>query len=147
MKEVTKEDVQFIIKELRFLDYYNKCKDDINEQLGVVAYKLQGVSSPAIKEVVLENNRNPYQNNKLELLERESELINERSRYEISINEINKILQIVKDSNEDDYWFIYDSCVKRMNDTKTSMKYYCHENSVYKRKCRIIMRALKTKTA
>ncbi|MDH6367146.1 MULTISPECIES: hypothetical protein [unclassified Breznakia] len=143
MKEVTKEDVQFIIKELRFLDYYNKCKDDINEQLYVVAYKLQGVSSTAIKKVVLENARNPYQNNKIELLEQEGELMKERNRYDEAINLIQKVLETIRETSESDYQFIYDACVLRMTDYKISQIHYCHKNSVWDRKVRIIKKALK----
>lgn len=74
-------------RDLKSLNYYKAKLDDVNYELEGLNVKLQGVSSPGIKDVIIEN-KDPYKNRILELICQEEELIKQRDVLIYTIKQI-----------------------------------------------------------
>ena len=86
------EKIKQFIRDLRSCDYYCRVIMDFNLKLEDVAYRLQGVGSPHVKDVIYENSSDPYSNAaKLELMGIETELTRERQVYIDRIKHCEKI--------------------------------------------------------
>lgn len=101
MSEVNKEDVEQFIREMKSVAYYSSKIRDINLSLEEVSVKLQGVSSPAMKEVIYENAGNPYSNNKLSMMQVEEELIHKRDYWIKEIERIDEVFSLIE--NQEDF--------------------------------------------
>ena len=74
-------------RDLKSLNYYKAKLDDVNCELEGLNVKLQGVSSPGIKDVIIEN-KDPYKNRILELIYQEEEKRKERDLLKYNIQQI-----------------------------------------------------------
>lgn len=94
-----KDKVEQFKRELKSYEFYKKKVQECNEQLEEIAVKLQGVSSPAIKEVIYENAGNPYRKDSriLELMNDEDRLIDERQSYIDRILKIDEKMLLIPD--------------------------------------------------
>ncbi|WP_286144714.1 hypothetical protein [Bacteroides caecimuris] len=119
---LTKKDkVDQFIRDLRSCDYYCRMIIDLNLKLEEIAYKLQGVSSPSIKDVCCENAGDPYSDTiKLSLMNKESSILQERQKYINRIMECEKIEAIIV---ETDKKMIIDLYVIKMKYDEVSIKY------------------------
>ena len=86
--------------DLKSLNWYKSKLEEINDQLLELAVKMQGVSSPAAKDVVIEN-KNPYQNNLVELIMQEELLVIRRDNLSYTIKQIEtKLNELPEDIRE-----------------------------------------------
>lgn len=88
----SKEVCEQFRRDLKSLNYYKSKLEEINDKLLEMNVKLQRVSSPAVKDVIIEN-KNPYQSNVLELMMQEENLIKERDHYKYMIVQIESKLK------------------------------------------------------
>lgn len=128
-----KDKIEQFKRELKSYEYYQKKVQQCNEKLEVIAHKLEGVSSPCVKDVIYENAGNPYSNvNKLQLMIEEDELIKERDKYIGMIGEIDA--KLLKIHNTDEKEMIIDLYIKKINHEKVATdNYYANRAGMYKR--------------
>lgn len=87
-----KDEINQFKRDLRSYTYRKKKVAEIDEKLLELSVQQLGVSSPAPKKVIYENAGDPYHNNKLSLMMREEELINERMKHQNELDHIDKAL-------------------------------------------------------
>lgn len=125
----TTEKVNQFIRDLRSCDYYCRMIMEYNLKLEEVAYRLQGVSSPHVKEVIYENAGDPYSNvAKLELMEIETNLTRERQVYIDRIRHCEKIEAI---DSFDDKNIVIDLYVVKMQYDQVSRKYNYSRSTMF----------------
>lgn len=90
-----KDKIEQFKRDLRSYTYHQKKAMEIDEKLEELAVKMQGVSSPSTKEIILENAGNPYGEKKLELLMEEGELVKERNKHLSEIQRIDEALRLI----------------------------------------------------
>ncbi|HAH93684.1 MAG TPA: hypothetical protein DCM01_07555 [Dielma fastidiosa] len=90
-----KDKIEQFKRDLRSYTYHQKKAMEIDEKLEELAVKMQGVSSPSTKEIILENAGNPYGERKLELLMEEGELVKERNKHLTEIQRIDEVLKLL----------------------------------------------------
>ena len=90
-----KDKIEQFKRDLRSYTYHQKKAMEIDEKLEELSIKMQGVSSPAFKDTVLENAGNPYGEKKLELLMEEGELVKERNKHLSEIQRIDEALRLI----------------------------------------------------
>ncbi len=90
-----KDKIEQFKRDLRSYTYHQKKAMEIDEKLEELSIKMQGVSSPAFKDTVLENAGNPYGERKLELLMEEGELVKERNKHLAEIQRIDEALRLI----------------------------------------------------
>lgn len=97
-----KDKVEQFKRELKSYEFYKKKVQECNEQLEEIAVKLQGVSSPSVKDVIYENAGNPYRKDSriLELMNDEDMLIDERQSYIDRILKIDEKMLLIPESIE-----------------------------------------------
>lgn len=128
-----KDRIEQFKRELKSYEYYQKKVQECNEELEVIAHKLEGVSSPCVKDVIYENAGDPYSNiNKLQLMIEEDELVKERDKYIEMISGIDA--RLLKVPNSDEREMIIDLYIKKVNHEKVaSDNYYANRAGMYKR--------------
>lgn len=92
-----KDKVEQFKRDCKSNDYYTKMVLDCNERLEEIAIKLQGISSPAVKDVICENANDPYKDNKLYWIYQEEKVLKEREDYISRINNVNRMLMKILD--------------------------------------------------
>lgn len=123
------EKIKQFIRDLRSCDYYCRVIMDFNLKLEDVAYRLQGVGSPYVKDVIYENSSDPYSNAaKLELMGIETELTRERQVYIDRIKHCEKIEAI---NNIEDKNIIIDLYVVKMQYDQVSKKYNYSRSTMF----------------
>ncbi len=143
MVDITDKVNQFI-RDLKSCDYYCRMIIDCNLKLEVVAYRLQGVSSPRVKDVVYENTADPYSNaSKAELMMEEERLIRERQR---SYDRIMACAMIDNIKNPHDKNLIIDLYVIKMRHIELEKKYNYNRSSIYRRSKAILSDLLNVAT-
>lgn len=90
-----KDKIEQFKRDLRSYTYHQKKAMEIDEKLEELSVKMQGVSSPSTKEIILENAGNPYGERKLELLMEEGELVKERNKHLTEIQRIDEALRLI----------------------------------------------------
>lgn len=98
MKE--KDNVEYFKRELQSYTYYQKKIKECDEKLECIKNKMLGLSSPGIKEPILENVGNPYHDNKIELMEEEQMIVEEKSMWINRMLYVEKILVKMPDCKE-----------------------------------------------
>ncbi len=93
MNKEMKEEIKHIIRGLYDCSYYNKKIIDINNKLEAISVELIGISSPVIKECIIENKKPYTHKNKFELIMKEDELIKERENYSQKILKYESLIQ------------------------------------------------------
>ena len=83
----SKDNCEQFRRDLKSLNYYKAKLENINDQLLELSVSLQGVSSPGVKYVIIEN-KDPYKSNKLHLIMEEQSLLDERKNLEYTIKQI-----------------------------------------------------------
>lgn len=117
-----KDEIEFFIKECGSIKYYRKKIEECNEKLEEIATKLEGLSSPAIKEIIYENARDPYKEKKLYLLEEERLLIQEKEHWMKSIKYIRSIFKCMPDKK--DKRIIIEMYINKSNRDALATKYF-----------------------
>lgn len=96
-----KDKIEQFKRELKSYEYYHKKVQECNEKLEELAVKIQGVSSPCIKDVIYENAGDPYSSaNKLQLIMEEEELVKEMEMYIDRILYVDEKLMLIPNSLE-----------------------------------------------
>ena len=92
-----KDKIEQFKRDLRSYTYHQKKAMEIDEKLEELSVKMQGVSSPPTKDIILENASNPYGERKLELLMEEGELVKERNKHLGEIQRMDEALRLIND--------------------------------------------------
>lgn len=96
-----KDKIEQFKRELRSYDFYLKSIIICNQKLEEIGVKLEGVSSPRFKDVIYENARDPYKNNKSELMYQEEEVIKQRNHYLRQVEVMDKKLNTLMTSERE----------------------------------------------
>lgn len=122
-----KDKIEQFKRDLRSYTYHRKKAMEIDEKLEELAVKMLGVSSPATKEIILENAGNPYGERKLELLMEEGELVKERNKHLGEIQRIDEALKLIEKEERDILVQVYidkvryDSVAQNSNRSRTAL--------------------------
>lgn len=117
-----KDKIEQFKRDLRSYTYHQKKAMEIDEKLEELSVKMQGVSSPAFKNTVLENAGNPYGERKLELLMEEGELVKERNKHLTEIQRIDEALKLI---DENQRKILIDIYIKRRKFDAIALANYC----------------------
>lgn len=96
-----KEKIAQFRRDCKSMEFVTKKLIEVNAELEELAYKMQGVSGISTSDVHCENAS--HYDNRLELMEKEEELITLKTEYSSRINNVNRILSKV---NASVYMFI-----------------------------------------
>ena len=136
-----KEQVEQFKRECKSYKFYCNRLEDVKLALEDNRVKLEGVSSPHFKEVIIENGptNSDREQRKLELLERKDKLDKEYSRWLERIAYINGVFN---NMSEKDRSIAEDLLLKQLHISKVAVKhdYACYY--VYQKVDTIIARAL-----
>ena len=105
-----KDKIEQFKRDLRSYTYHQKMVEELQYKLIELNVKIQGVSSPTMKPVVLENAGDPYKNKRSDYWEEEEKLVLERNKHQSEINKINSILN---EANEIDKRILIDVYIRR----------------------------------
>lgn len=126
-----KDKVEQFKRDCKSNDYYTKMVLDCNERLEEIAVKLQGISSPAVKDVICENANDPYKDNKLYWIYQEEKVLKEREDYISRINNVNRMLMKILDPV--DRQMVMDLYIMKRNHESIADKYhYANRMALYK---------------
>ena len=117
-----KDEIDQFKRDLRSYTYHQKKVVELEEKLEELATRMQGLSSPAFKEVVYENTSNPYSDNRLQLMDEEEILIKERNVHFREMKRLDDALALL---DEDKQQILRDIYVKRKNIDYVASKNYC----------------------
>lgn len=123
-------DVDYLKCEIRSYNYLVTKIQFYNDELTRVANELQGVSSPRFKKVIYENASNPYCDRKLELMEEERILVNERSEWVNRFNYVSKYLELLE---KKDLNMITELWIIKKKPESVWLKYNYSKEGMYKR--------------
>lgn len=138
---LTKKDkIGYFKRECKNMHYYKEMVKQCNEKLEELANEILGVSSPAAKDVVLENASDPYKSNKLYLIVEEEMTMKERDDYQAKIDYINSKLKEIK--NPVGYAMVTELLVERTNLNKIAYKYHMDRSTVWRTINRILSKIL-----
>ena len=144
VNELTEKDkIEHFKRECLSMRYYRGKLQETNEKLEEISVRLSGVSSPAFKEVVLENARNSNRETRiLQLMMEEDELCHEQEYWEAQIAYVEKLLSKIK--NQNDRQLIIDLYVdKKITFRDLANKYNYSLPSTHRRIKAIIKRAIR----
>lgn len=140
-----KEKRKYFKNECGSIDYFKKKKLECDEKLEILNSQLKGISSPAVKEVIYENARNPYHERKNILLTEEAIVIAERNEWERRINYVEEKIKLIKEQR--DLNIIKDLYIKEMNHEAVAYKYhYANRSALYKHVNKVLDKILKEDT-
>ena len=95
-----KDKVEQFKRACKSYNHYKNMIMDCEDRLYVIAHKLKGVSSVSPKGVIYENCGDPYKEQKNEYLTKEQEIIVEKRSYEVSNENVDKILKLIDDTDK-----------------------------------------------
>lgn len=124
-----KDKIEQFKRDLRSYNYYLGMIEECNVQLMAIAVKLQGVSSPRIKDVVLENAGNPYSDNKVGLMMEEGKIIDERNKW---LSEVKRLDEMIAKIDLKYKKLILDLYVEKKNHDKVAIENYIGRANMYK---------------
>lgn len=101
MSLTEKDRIEQFKRDLRSYTYHQKMVAEIDYKIEELKVKLQGVSSPDMKPVVLENAGDPYRENKIALMMEEGELMNERNKHLLEMQKIDEALRLLPAEEQD----------------------------------------------
>ena len=122
-----KDEIDQFKRDLRSYTYHQKKVVELEEKLEELATRMQGLSSPAFKEIVYENTSNPYSDNRLQLMDEEEILIKERNVHFREMKRLDDALALL---DEDKQQILRDIYVKRKNIDYVASKNYCSTRKV-----------------
>lgn len=124
-----KDKIEQFKRDLRSYNYYLGMIEECNIQLTAIAVKLQGVSSPSIKDVVLENAGNPYSDNRIGLMMEEGKIIDERNKW---LSEVKRLDEMIAKIDLKYKKLILDLYVEKKNHDKVAIENYIGRANMYK---------------
>lgn len=124
-----KDKIEQFKRDLRSYNYYLGMIEECNVQLMAIAVKLQGVSSPSIKDVVLENAGNPYSDNRIGLMMEEGKIIDERNKW---LSEVKRLDEMIAKIDLKYKKLILDLYVEKKNHDKVAIENYIGRANMYK---------------
>lgn len=127
MQITLKDEMEQFKRDLRSYTYHQKKALEIEEKLEDLAVKMQGLSSPAFKEVIYENTSNPYKDRKLELMCEEGELVKERNFHLLEIKRLDDALRLI---DEEKRKILVDIYIKRKKIDYVAAKRFCSSRKV-----------------
>lgn len=134
-----KDKIEQFKRDLRSYTYHQKKAMEIDEKLEELSVKMQGISSPSTKEIILENAGNPYGERKLELLMEEGEFVKERNHHLSEIMKVDYILSRIKESDRN---MLIDVYVKHLRHENVAEQYGYTRVAMYKRIDKILSNLL-----
>lgn len=127
MQITLKDEVEQFKRDLRSYTYHQKKAVELEEKLEELATRMQGLSSPAIKEIIYENSSDPYKDRKLEFMCEEEELVKERNDHLLEMKRLDDALGLIE---EDKRKILTDIYIKRKNIDYVAAKHFCSVRKV-----------------
>lgn len=138
---LTKKDkIEYFKRECKNMHYYKEMVKQCNEKLEELANEILGVSSPAAKDVILENAGDPYKSNKLYLIVEEEMTTKERDDYQAKIDYIYNKLREIK--NPVGLAMVMDLLIERKKLKKVACEYHMDRCTVWRTINRILAEIL-----
>lgn len=145
VNELTEKDkIEHFKRECKSMRYYRGMFRETEDKLEEIAVRLAGVSSPAIKEVILENagSGSNRESKILALIVEEEKLCKEREYWKEQIRYVENMLDKIEETT--DRQLIIDMFVDRkMKHREVAKKYYLNRQNMYKKVDKIISNILK----
>lgn len=135
-----KDEVEQFKRDLKSYSYHQKKIKEIDDELLELRTRLEGVSSPAPKDVVLENARNPYASNKLDLIMQEEILLKERSKHQDEVMRVDALMKRIIFQEDTD--ILIELYVRRFSLDVVARNHYTSRSSLNRRANRIIRKML-----
>lgn len=126
MRITLKDEIEQFKRDLRSYTYHQKKVLEIEDKLEDLAVKMQGISSPAFKEVVCENS-DPYKDRRVELMCEEGELVKERNFHLLEIKRLDDTLRLI---DEEKRKILIDIYIKRKKIDYVAAKRFCSSRKV-----------------
>lgn len=130
-----REKVMQLKRNFESYSYYVKSKYEIDLKIVEINTKLEGLSSPRVKEVFIENKS--YHNNIIELTERRERFEKLSAKYQVKIQALEKLITLIPLKR--DQYFIQDYYFNGLNRKVIAKKYSFHENSVSRQVNKILL--------
>ena len=130
-----REKVMQLKRNFESYSYYVKSKYEIDLKIVEINTKLEGLSSPRVKEVFIENKS--YHNNIIELTERRERFEKFSAKYQVKIQALEKLITLIPLKR--DQYFIQDYYFNGLNRKVIAKKYSFHENSVSRQVNKILL--------
>ena len=127
MRITLKDEIEQFKRDLKSYTYHQKKVLEIEEKLEELAVKMQGVSSPAFKEVVYENVSDPYKDRKIELMCEEEKLVKERNVHLLEIKRLDDALSLI---DEEKRKILIDVYIKRKKIDYVAARRFCSSRKV-----------------
>lgn len=96
-----KEEIAQVKRDLRSYSYHENKIHEIENELEALLVKINGVSSVAAKDVVLENAGNPYSDYRIQLMMEKDQLINERNKHLAEIERLDAMLKKIPEKERE----------------------------------------------
>lgn len=122
-----KDEIEQFKRDLKSYSYHQKKVREIEQELEVLTVKMQGVSSPAPKDVVLENAGNPYSSKKNKLLTKKGHLIKERNKH---LSEIKRLDNLLQKCEQEDRDILVERFVRRFPLKKVAADHHLSKSSL-----------------
>ena len=126
MRITLKDEIEQFKRDLRSYTYHQKKVLEIEDKLEDLAVKMQGISSPAFKEVLCENS-DPYKDRRVELMCEEGELVKERNFHLLEIKRLDDTLRLI---DEEKRKILIDIYIKRKKIDYVAAKRFCSSRKV-----------------
>lgn len=139
LKQETKDEVKHIIRGLYDCSYYNRKIIHINNELEAIDNRLLGVSSPCIKEYIIENHKPFTQKDKLELILKEEEKINLREKY---ANKILKYESLIESLDDEIKRFVVELYILQKKHSEVAYDHHYSRQALYDKINRAIAKSL-----
>ena len=130
-----REKVMQLKRNFESYGYYVKSKHEIDLKIVEINTKLEGLQSPRVKEVFIENKS--YHNNIIELTERRERFEKLSAKYQVKIQALEKLITLIPLKR--DQYFIQDYYFNGLNRKVIAKKYSFHENSVSRQVNKILL--------
>ena len=119
--------------------YYSASIKEVDLKIIEINTRLEGLSSPRVKEVFIENKS--YQNNIIELTERKERLEKQKKRYQSKIYALQCLVELIPDRR--DKFFVEDYYFKKMPKKDIAKKYNYHVAGVSRKLNNVLLEIIK----
>ena len=126
-----REELEYFINECKSYNYYRKKVLECNLKLEEINTKLEGLSSPAIKDIIYENASDPYREKKTYWICEEDKVKEERDKWQSHIDKVDAILNMIPSVT--DKSLVIDLYIKKKNADFLANEYcYAERSSLYR---------------
>lgn len=130
-----REKVMQLKRNFESYGYYVKSKHEIDLKIVEINTKLEGLQSPRVKEVFIENKS--YHNNLIELTERRERFEKLSAKYQVKIQALEKLITLIPLKR--DQYLIQDYYFNNLSRQNISKKYNYHSAGLARKVNKILL--------